>query len=335
MAQFYCIICFIVFNNMKILLFYELKGKMFMLCPNCSHHNDGGKFCERCGTPLTAANSDATTILQPKKEAAAGSADATTVLQPNRGENHTQQPVPDQSTQGYNQPPSQGAPQQSNRYIESTKKVSKMYFSYFVQVLKQPYASTYNVGAEHLINGIITMVLYAFLIPFTLYFYIKENAEKLGFDFFGLIGSTEVSFVETALKPTFAYAIFILLIFLFTFASVKLGRSQASFQEAIARFGSLLIPIVAILLISLIMSILNIESFFIVLVLALLGSVFLVPALVIASFKGHSNSGVDVIYGTIITYILIFITYSIMEEMFASTLGIALRDYIVNKFLNF
>ena len=50
-----------------------------------------------------------------------------------------------------------------------------MYFGYFLQVLKQPYASTHNVGAEHLINGIITMVLYAFLIPFTLYFIIKKQ----------------------------------------------------------------------------------------------------------------------------------------------------------------
>ena len=42
-----------------------------MICPSCSHHNDGGKFCEQCGTPLTATNSDATTVLQPKREEAA------------------------------------------------------------------------------------------------------------------------------------------------------------------------------------------------------------------------------------------------------------------------
>jgi hypothetical protein len=299
---------------------------MLMICSSCSHHNDGGKFCEQCGTPLTAPTSDATTVLQPKREeAAAAAADATTVLQPNREANGApNQHVPNQY-QGYNQPPYQGAPQQPNRYIESTKKVSKMYFGYFLQVLKQPYASTQKVGAEHLINGIITMVLYAFLIPFTLYFFIKNTSNSIG-SFFGSSSSIEVPFSEVVLKPTLAFAIFIFLICLFTLAAVKLGRSQASFQEVTARFGSLLIPIVAILLVALIMSLLDIKLFVVVLLLALLGSIFLVPALVIASFKKDSAFGLDAIYGTFVTYILTFIAFAIMGDMLASSLMEVIED---------
>ena len=295
-----------------------------MICPSCSHHNDGGKFCEQCGTPLTATNSDATTVLQPKREEAAATADATTVLQSKREESYAQPPVSNQP-QGYNQPPNQGAPQQPNRYIESTKKISKMYFGYFLQVLKQPFASTHNVGAEHLINGIITMVLYAFLIPFTLYFFIKNTTNSID-SFFGTSSSIEVPFGDVVLKPTLAFIIFIFLIFLFTFVSIKLGRSQASFQEALARFGSLLIPIVAILLVSLVMSLLNIKLFIVFLLLALLGSIFLIPTLVIASFKQHSAGGVDVIYGTFITYILTFIAFAIMGDMLVSSLMRAIED---------
>ena len=246
-------------------------------------------------------------------------------FQQNRDENQTQLLGSNQGY-AYNQPPNQGAQQQQqpNRYIESTKEISKMYFSYFLQVLKQPYASTKNVGAEHSVNGIITMVLYAFLIPFTLYFFIK-NASS-GIDSFLGNCTISVPFGEVVLKPTLAFAIFIFLIFIFTFVSIKLGRSEATFQEALARFGSLLIPIVAILLVSLIMSILNIKLFIVVLLLGILGSIFLVPALVIVSYKKNSSDGVDVFYGSFITYILTFIALAIMGDMVASSLMTAIED---------
>ena len=54
------------------------KGWMLMICPSCSHQNDGGKFCEQCGTPLTATNSDPTTYATEREAAAA---EARTVVQ--------------------------------------------------------------------------------------------------------------------------------------------------------------------------------------------------------------------------------------------------------------
>ena len=74
------------------------------------------------------------------------------------------------------------------------------------------------------------------------------------------------------------------------------------------------------------MSVLNIKLFIVFLLLALLGLIFLIPPLVIASFKGHSTGGVDVIYGTFITYILTFIAFGIMGDMLASSLMRAIED---------
>jgi hypothetical protein len=301
-----------LYENMTIL---KKKGWILMICPNCSHQNDGGKFCEKCGTPLIPENTN--------REEAAASSDARTVLQPESQQVHYQQPV-------YNQQQSAPVQPQPNRYIESTKKISKMYLGYFFQVLKQPFASTHNVGSEHFINGIITMILYAFLIPFTMYFFIKEAAN--GINSFGseLFGSStpsiEIPFTDVVLKPTFAFIIFIFLVALFTFVSVKLGRENATFKETIARFGSLLIPVVAILFVALVMSILNIKLFIVLLVFGILGSLFLVPALVITSFKKQSG-GVDAFYGAMITYILTFIAIAIMGDMLLSVFQEAFSNF--------
>lgn len=278
-----------------------------MLCPNCSHQNDGGKFCEKCGTPLIPVNSN--------REETAASSEARTVVQPESQQVQYQQPVYSQQ---------QSAPVQvpPNRYIESTKEISKMYLGYFIQVLKQPFSSTHNVGSEHFINGIITMVLYAFLIPFTAYFGIKKLVDFiyktiLGGNIFGeIVGSNvpKVPFFDFVLKPTLFFAIFILLVAVFTFVAVKFGRVHASFKEIISRFGSLLIPIVGLLIIALLFSILKINFFMTILLIAILGSIFLVPPLVIASFKKDAG-GVDLFYGSFITYILTFILIGIMGDM--------------------
>lgn len=258
-----------------------------MICPNCSHENEGGKFCVKCGTPLKM---DANSEVAATSETAA----PTTTVQP-------------------------------NRYIESTKKISKTYFSYFMQVLKQPYASSQGMGAEHFINGLITMIIYSFLIPLTTYFGLKSVLNQInpfGSDLFG----SSLPFSDVVLKPTFAYLIFILLVAIFTFAAIRLGRVNASFKEVIARFGSFLIPTIAIFVIGLLMAILAIKMFFVLLIFGFIGSVFLVPPLVIASFKKETKDGIDIIYGSLITYALIFIAAAIMGDMLFNALQSSFYD---------
>ena len=258
-----------------------------MICPNCSHENEGGKFCVKCGTPLKI---DANNEVAPTSETTA--------------------------------PP---AAVQPNKYIESTKKVSKMYFSYFMQVLKQPYASSQGMGTEHFINGLITMVIYSFLIPLTTYFGLKgvlNQFSPFGSDLFG----SSIPFSDVVFKPTFAYLIFILLVTIFTFAAIKLGRVNASFKKVTARFGSFLIPTVAIFIIALIMAILEIKMFMVLLIFGFIGSIFLVPPLVIASFKKETKEGIDVIYGSFITYALTFIAIAIMGDMLFNALQSSFYD---------
>lgn len=254
-----------------------------MKCPACLHENEGGNFCEECGTKLVQSTVEET---------------ASTIEQNNSNVN-------------VNTPP--------NQYVEGAKKVSKMYFRFFIGVLKKPYSSSLEVGSEHLINGLITIILYAIIIPLMMYLGIKNifsTANSIGDSLFG--GDTpsfNPPFTDLVIIPAFAYAIFILLVATFSFLSIKLGKVPASYKAVISRFGAFLIPFVAILLVALIMSLLKIGSFIFFLSFGFITSIFLVPALVIVSFKKDYHDGLDAIYGTLLTYILTIITLVIMGNI--------------------
>ncbi len=263
---------------------------MTLICPNCNHENQSGKFCERCGNNL--ANGASSQV--------AATSESTRI------------PA-------------------SNQYLETTKAISKQYFSYFVQVLKKPYSSSKSVGSEHFVNGIITMCLYALIIPLMFYFALKgilADMSSFGSSLFGEDVDVKPPFGDIVVKPFFAYLIFILLVTTFSFVAVKLGRIQTNFKEVTARFGSFLIPFVLILLIALIMCFLKIKLFLAFLLFGFIGSVFIVPPLVIASFKQKSYEGLDTIYGALLTYILTFIAIGIMGDMLFESIKSGLAEFI-------
>lgn len=275
-----------------------------MICPNCQHQNDGGNFCEKCGTKLTGN-------VNPEVAASSETSNRSFV---------SQTPTVN------NVPNSNAIP---NQYLEKTKNVSKLYFSYFMHVLKKPYANSQSVGGEHFLNAIITMILYSLIIPLIFYFGLKgllSNINDFGSALFGEEVAVNPPFFDVVIKPTFAFVIFILLVAIITFAAVKLGRINASFKEVISRFGSFLIPIVIILAVALIFSILKIEFFLVVLLLGFIGSIFLVPPLVIASFKKDTQVGMDVIYGSLVTYVFTFIVIRVMGDILFESLKNAFGD---------
>jgi hypothetical protein len=273
-----------------------------MNCPNCNHVNQGGKFCENCGTNLSS------TVVS---QVAASN------------ESNTHAGVPGSGAAVQSEP---------NQYLEVTKVISKQYFGYFVQVLKKPYSNSQAVGAEHFVNGLITMVLFALIIPLIIYFTAKGLLSDIGGFGGGLfedaVESVSPPFSDFVVKPFFAYLVFILLIAVFSFGAIKLGKVQNSFKEVVARFGSFLIPFVAILVIGLILSILKISLALVILLIGLLGTIFMVPTLVIASFKKNSTQGLDTIYGTLLTYVLTSITLAIMGEMLFDAIRSALYDFL-------
>lgn len=111
-----------------------------LVCSNCQHEQDTGKFCEKCGQPLVV------------KEAQAEVASGHEVPYTDGGES--------QHDTG-------------NPTVETTKKAVGEYGAYFMKLLKNPtHALTMN--ERYFYNGLITIALYTILLSLALYFYVNS-----------------------------------------------------------------------------------------------------------------------------------------------------------------
>jgi hypothetical protein len=271
-----------------------------MKCPKCNHENVDAKFCEKCGTNL----------VDPALSMGKAASDSSTSSQ-------------------------ESQPQSASVYLDKTKSAAKNYFRFFVNVLKKPYPASSILGQEYFINALITMILYAFIIPCILYFSIKgvfsQIEKQLEGNFFGgfmseVAPSITPSFGDVVVTPFFGFIILIALVSIFAFTALKLAKITVDLKEIIARFGAFLIPFVVILLVSLILSILKIKLAFFVFIIGFLGSLLLVPAFVIFSYKKIAIDGLDLIYGTILSYVLTFIVLSIMGNMLFNSIASSLQQ---------
>lgn len=259
---------------------------MKKICPNCQHPNDYGNFCEKCGTRLTDQEGAA------RQETAASS----------EGQAY--------GTPGYGSHGSAGTPSAGQAYLENAKQVSKLYFGYFADVMKKPLAYANNTGREQFVNALITIGIFSLIIPLMMY---------LGFhDYARLIG--EGAFVKIVLKPFVGYVVFMMLLVAYTYLAVKLSKVQASFQDVAGRFGALLVPFTCSFLVAFVLALLDAEISVYFLLIGFIGSLFTVPALVINSFNKDSRTGLDTVYGTVLTYVLTFITLYIMGKILLSSI---------------
>ena len=266
-----------------------------MKCQQCGHENEGGRFCENCGNPLIETTG-----------------------------NETQQVVPQVNNE-------HTGTSQTDDYLKKIINHSKQYFTYFMDVLKKPYVSLHASGGnQHFIYAIITFVLYSFLIPLLIYFGLNAIIDKVSALTFSFGTSIDVTlpFMDVVIKPFLGLGLFMILVIAFTYISIKLGRINVTFKEVFTRFGMLLIPFVTILVIGLLLSILEVSLFIYFLVIGLMGSIFIaVPMLIVFYKKQSTEEGLDVLYGTLLTYVLTFIVVLIMGEMLFDSLITSIQSY--------
>ena len=234
-------------------------------CPNCHHLNDGGNFCEKCGTRLTEGE----TVV-------AGGASAASV--------ETVRP---------------------NEHLEKAKNVSKLYFGYFMSLLKSPLAKGSRIGEEHFVNGLITIILYSLILPLSMYVALGDYGRYM-----------DSAFLTIVIKPTLAMAVFVFLMSVFTFCAVKVVGGQVTFRSAVARFGAILVPFIAVFVLGLLMSLFEIYEFVFVLGLGLFGAIFTAPAIVVMSYTRNIASKFDPLYGIILTYVASFIVFALILRGF-------------------
>lgn len=285
-----------------------------MNCSNCGHFNDGGKFCVKCGHKL-------------QEEAAVSQTAAASEYQP--------QP----------QPQTAYAPQQPNQRVQQAKKMSKSFFGYFVEGIKNPTATAQAAGEGQFINALITVILYALSIPIMLYVgwkllliqfvrsmfklpVISAEMDPSDIEEFNMgVNFIKATDINSIIHFNFTDFVFKQGIFIFiglaviigaTYIVAKFGKVDVSFKEFFSRFGTFLIIPTALLLIGLVLAFLHVEFFSYFMNFGLL-SIFLVVPFTIASFKPSETNGLDRIYSTLIVYVvitivLVFIANGLGEE---------------------
>ncbi|MCY8513651.1 zinc ribbon domain-containing protein [Bacillus atrophaeus] len=230
-----------------------------MYCPQCGHQTDGGKFCEKCGSPLPQQTGESQISGQAAQAGAAA------------------------------------------------KQASMQFVSFVLRILKRPYQECKTTGGEQLVRSIITMILFSLLTP--LMFYILLSS-----------GSSTVSFTEIVIKPAFYFALFIFFLHGLIFLALKAAGLPVSFKDSISRFGAFLIPFTAILLLALLLFLLHTDMCFTILAVGLLGAFFAVPPAMLCSYQ-HSYTGkVDIVYSTIVIYLMICVTIQLTIEHYTKAL---------------
>ncbi|WAA12060.1 zinc ribbon domain-containing protein [Fervidibacillus halotolerans] len=208
---------------------------------------------------------------------------------------------------------------QDHDKLETVKTLSKGYFQYFLTVLKNPYQEASKVGKEQQMNSFITIGLYSIFIPMIIYFSLFDVLQWIEKPFFNLF-----------LKPFIGSVLFVLLIGLYIFLVIKISKIPATIQDVISRFGTMLVPFVAIFALAFITAFLNMRIFFMFLFLGFTSAIFIAPPFVLMSYTKGRKAGIDLLYGTLIVYVLTFFTINLFSDMLFSMIGHVFEGFFQN-----
>lgn len=270
-----------------------------MVCPNCKHQQDSGKFCGVCGTILATQNVE-------REEALHGSS------------------VNAKTTMSSAAVPAYQAPAEPNQHVEKVKETSKQYWNYFLHYFKKPGTIMEN-PAHSFINACITIAIFAIIFSLSIHknlSIVLQPLEELG----GFLGE-QPSMMPSFVSIFFSSALSIILIFLLSMASIfvvnKMAGPVQSFKNILSAFGTLLIPPTVLLAVAYIL--LLIESYVIgntLVIVSLSFSISVLPLYLITVLLKQSSKVVDSYYAFIAYIILFAISLSILVSIFFdSTIG--------------
>ncbi|QHS23038.1 zinc-ribbon domain-containing protein [Virgibacillus sp. MSP4-1] len=250
-----------------------------MHCPQCGAPNDqDAKFCVSCGTRL-------------EQQAAAvthtdNSTQRTNQFEDVQGEGHTNN--------------------QTNQYVSQGKEIGKGYLHFLPDALKRPYATSKQVTNTDQTNGIITIVLFALLLP--LYAFVAAN--KVG------SGLVQVPFFDVVLKPFFILLIFFAALIAIQYGISKLMNVDLTYMNVLTRFGTLMVVPTFVLVVAIFFLILSINIFSSILFFLSLAFVSISMIATLFSIKSQQTveTGLDVVYGIILTNIAIVIIMMIIGD---------------------
>lgn len=244
-----------------------------MICSNCGHEQEQGKFCGKCGTKF--------------EEAAVDYIDNSVTEQVAATQAEPVIPTPTQPTE-------------PNIHVENLKKQSKMYGSYFMQQLKRP-SLIYNRG-EEFTNGLISIILLGVLLSLSLYIFMGQLFSGYGPGFFSFFSSVLVFIL-------FAMGIVISSLFL----TNKFFGPQHSFKTIISFYGAHFSPLLIAATVSLLLMLLKSYTFGNLIVsIVFIFALFILPLYLITLLLTKKSTHMDPLYGFslyIVMFSILFIIY--------------------------
>ena len=205
-----------------------------MNCIQCGHQQEGGKFCGKCGSPLTI--SESSTVRDVNDTTPVENKAIATVEGVARERRTTQT-----------------ATVQTNEQVERLKANSQRYWTYIKEYGLQPQKIFINPESQST-NSIITLILFLVLTPIVIASLIKKFYNStLGGLQDGILGGFGPSTPDISIFPIFVG--WVIPIFLLvglsmgvSYVVMKISKQPMSFKKLISIYGTLLIPVVGIVI---------------------------------------------------------------------------------------
>ncbi|MYL33853.1 hypothetical protein GLW05_09605 [Pontibacillus yanchengensis] len=257
-------------------------------CSNCGITLEGGKFCGKCGTPVAEGVTGISEITQEAKPVLA-----------NDG--------------GYVQVTHD--PAKPNAVKEATSH----YFNFIKDIWTQPTKAARSADESLLMNGVISVILYALMFPLILYVGMRSVLGTIGV--LGEFAGAAVPLGKMFLQPFLYFTLFLAIVSVIMFGLIKLSNSNITYKKVLTLFGIYLIAPAIILVLSLLSLLVNIYSLFtIFLILGFLG-LFASIAFSFQTLNRDYTGGLDPQYSTFLTYIGIgIVIWLFAESQFISNL---------------
>lgn len=272
-----------------------------MICQACGQETEEGRFCTHCGNKLSMDESAAATSPLDESEANTIKVPAA----PMEGnEQSTSSSVPEDAVMETH---TQSESSEANEFVEKLKDISTDFGQLFLDQLKRP-MNAREVNHTHLTSGIISIIIFALIISLNIYLGYREYAY-------------DSVFLDGFLLPFIQFLVLFAIVVSLIFAGVKLCNQSLSFTDIVAKYGAYAVPFLALYVIAIISSLINLDSIFILAVtISLLGAVLIIPAVIVLEQKSRSFDELYIIIGMNILALIAFglLTSSLTELLLGS-----------------
>ncbi|MRN51458.1 hypothetical protein [Paenibacillus monticola] len=194
--------------------------------------------------------------------------------------------------------------------VQQTRQVGKQYSRFFLSALTRPFRTMKTVVAAQALYGLITMALVTILSSFYfLSWFIKFDLSPV--------------FGPGFLKPLLLTALGIAVAYGLTYAVIRLEEIHLDPKLLAARFGTLLVPAVALLVLAIFFMICSLSTFSIYLLVLAYLFIFVAINSVVFQYPVNALAGrLDITYTLVIANAVTgFIFYKLIVSVIAGAIG--------------